>query len=541
MAEQIEAAWLKVSSHEELKAEVKKLIGNPLSVWAVAATLESLGVREIDARREFGFDSIFDLADQIYSELKQEIREEEYSEILYNEKLNTPGPWSQITYFVTYYFQGLLFSLPLISQILALFIFRYSLWAWLEFNEAQATLVAFGTITAFVVTGGFIQVLGHSISSYISSDNYFLAFESSKKIVKAGITGVSAVCFIIVVTNLIIPFYPWPIVLLAVIYTLLISLLLLTSGVLFALKRRLSILIIIVAGTLLVIVNREIFHLSIYLSQWLAMSVTSLLLAGYSWLYFRRTIRKNQEDGASQSLPDIEVRNFINYRYFIYGTGYFLFIFMDRLLAWSTGEPPPPFILWFNTPYEIGMDWALITLILSFAMLEYSVNIFSRALKPLQENVWFRELDRFNTYFKRLYFKQLLLIIVTGLISIAVTYYAVSSLIVYQDTIPEVRDFFTNFMTTKVFWIASISYLFLNIGLLHCLFFFTLSKPAFAMHSILAGLAVNFTVGFICSRVISLEYATLGLLAGSIVFAVVSGLIARTFFKRLDYYYYSAF
>src|SRR5699024_3096758 len=160
-----------------------------------------------------------------------------------------------------------------------------------------------------------------------------LAFESSKKIVKAGITAVSVVCFIIVVTNLIIPFYPWPMVLLAVIYTLLISLLLLTSGVLFALKRRLSILIIIVAGTLLVIVNWAIFHLSIYLSHWLAMSVTSLLLAGYSWLYFRRTIRKNQEDGASQSLPDIEVRNFINYRYFIYGMGYFLFIFMDRLLA----------------------------------------------------------------------------------------------------------------------------------------------------------------------------------------------------------------
>src|SRR5690625_45581 len=438
MSEQIEAVKIKVKSHAELKAEVKKLIGNPLSVWAVAATLESLGVREIDARREFGFDSIFDLADQIYHELKREFREEGHSGILYNEKLNVDGPWSQITYFLTYYFQGLLFSLPLISQILALFIFRYSLWAWLEFNEAQATLVAFGTITAFVVTGGFIQVLGHSISSYISTDNYFLAFESSKKIVKAGVIAISAVCLIIMITNLIIPFYPWPMVVLAVIYTLLISLLLLTSGVLFALKRRLSILVIIVAGTILVIVNREIFHLSIYLSQWLAMSVTSLLLAGYSWLYFRRTIRKKEEDPASQSLPDIEVRNFINYRYFIYGTGYFLFIFMDRLLAWSTGEPPPPFILWFNTPYEIGMDWALITLILSFAMLEYSVNIFSRALKPLQENVWFRELDRFNTYFKRLYFKQLLLIIVTGLISIAVTYYAVSSLIVYQDTIPEV-------------------------------------------------------------------------------------------------------
>lgn len=128
-----------------------------------------------------------------------------------------------------------------------------------------------------------------------------------------------------------------------------------------------------------------------------------------------------------------------------------------------------------------------------------------------------------------------------GLISVVGTYYSVRSLIVFQDTIPEVRDFFTNFMTTKVFWIASISYLFLNIGLLHCLFFFSLNKPIFALYSILAGLSVNFTVGFICSRIFALEYATVGLLTGSVVFAVWSGITAVNLFKRLDYYYYSAF
>ncbi|SMO69515.1 hypothetical protein [Fodinibius sediminis] len=214
---------------------------------------------------------------------------------------------------------------------------------------------------------------------------------------------------------------------------------------------------------------------------------------------------------------------------------------MDRLLAWTTGDVPPPLILWFNTPYEIGMDWALITLVLSFAMLEYSINVFSRGLKPLQEKIPFLQLEQFNEYFKRLYFRQLFLLVAVGGISIIGTYYAVNSLMVFQDTVPEIKDFFANTLTTRVFWIASISYLFLTIGLLHCLFFLTLDQPVFAMYAVLGGLIVNFTIGFICSRIIAFDYATIGLLAGSIAFAILSGFMARTFFKKLDYFYYSAF
>lgn len=370
----------------DLKASVEELLDNPVSVWAVAATIESLGIREIDAQREYGYDSILSLAEQIYKDIKKEIHQKASlnGSASYNE-FHKSGYWSEIKRFIVYYSQGLMFSLPLLSQIAALFIFRYSLWAWLDFNESQATLVAFGTMAAFIVTGGFVQLLGHSISSYVSSENYFLALESSKKIARSGLIGVLGFCLVVILLNIIIPFYPPYMVFLGLTYTILISLLLLASGVLYALKRRFAILIIIVTGTLLVIVNMEVLHLGIYISQWSAMFATTLLLAGYAFIYLKWHIRKKQQKIALQALPVSEVQHFISYRYFIYGLCYFLFIFMDRLLAWSTGELPPPFILWFNTPYEIGMDWALITLILSFAMLEYSVNVFSQELHILQK------------------------------------------------------------------------------------------------------------------------------------------------------------
>lgn len=377
MPEQTDTVKSQEELLDDLGSEVQSLMGNPVSVWAVAATIESLGIREKDVRNEYGYESIFELSEQIYSDLKEEISRAQADEVVPpEEKLRTPGLWEQLKQFIRYYSQGLLFSLPMISQIAALIIFRYSLWAWLEFNEAQATIVAFGTITAFVITGGFVQVIGRSVSSYISSDNYYLAYAASKRIVKSGVWAVIAVALFFYGINLIIPFYPQPMLLLGLVYLIFISLLLLASGVLYALKQRLSILLMIVLGTVIVIFNMDVLHLGIYVSQWIAMALTILMLGGYSVLYFHLKIRNNRQRLARQTLPDSEVRYFINYRYFIYGLCYFLFLFMDRILAWSTGDIPPPYIIWFNTPYELGMDWALITLVLSLAVLEYSVQVF---------------------------------------------------------------------------------------------------------------------------------------------------------------------
>jgi len=443
--------------------------------------------------------------------------------------------------FLKHYVKGLAFLLPMMSQILAIFIFRYSLWAWLDFNEAQATMVAFGTIVAFVVTGGFMQVRGRSVTKHIRAEHYALALKSANKIVLLALACVIGAALFFGLLNALIPFYPQPMVHLGLIYMTLISLLLLGSGVLFAFERRILILIIIILGTLMVYLNMEVLKMGIYLSHWTALLVTSFMLFRYAYLVLWLQIQKSGKDFKKYSLPVPEVSYFLNYRYFVYGALYFLFLFVDRILAWSTGTTAPSYIIWFNTPYELGMDWAILTLVFSIAVLEYCVHSFSRNILKLQKSAEFHQLQQFNDYHIYFYFKQLGLVILVGILAMVTSYYVVNSLGVFGHEIPETRDFFANPITTKVFWMASISYLFLNIGLLHVLFFFTLNKPSYAMYSILCGLVTNVTVGFICSRIISFEYATLGLLAGSVTFAVVSGLFAREFFKNLNYYYYSAF
>lgn len=529
-----------ISDIQELADDVYNQIGNPVSIWMVAATMESLGVRDIDALNKYGCENVFELAEEVYASIRCRVREENGSDIQY-QALEIPLFSERLVMFIKYYFRGLFFSFPMLSQIAAILIFRYSLWAWIEFNEAQATVVAFGTIAAFIVTGGFTQTLGRSVTKYRSENNYRLAFQATNKIIRGG--GISA--FIVAVffylLNFIIPFYPHDMMMLGLIYYMLISLLLLFSGVLYALEQRLMILLIMVGGTAVVIVGMDLYAWGIYRSHWVGIGVTIVLLFLYAYGYLQFKIQRNLPAAGHQKLPDASVRYYINYRHFIYGFLYFFFLFLDRVLAWSAGPPPPPYIMWFNTPYELGMDWALISLILTIAVLEYSINAFSKQLLPLQKKAGFFQLREFNHFFQKFYRRQIIILAGVGVISIITTFYGINSLRIFKDEIPEIRDFFLNPMTTKVFWIAGISYLFVVIGLLHSLFFFTLNKPSFAVYAITGAFVVNFVVGFVCSRTLGLEYAVVGLLAGSITFAAITGGMAKSYFKHLDYYYYSAF
>ncbi|HBQ59288.1 MAG TPA: hypothetical protein DD671_06610, partial [Balneolaceae bacterium] len=265
---------------------------------------------------------------------------------------------------------------------------------------------------------------------------------------------------------------------------------------------------------------------------WLCILVGTLIMTVYAYIYYRLKIHSLRQELFKQSLPETEVTYYNVYRYFIYGFCYFTFLFMDRLLAWSAGPPPPEYIIWFNTPYELGMDWALITLVITIAMLEFSIQSFSRYLIPAQKAAFVSKIKFFNKFFRRFYVKQVLLLLFVGIISILVTYYGVLSLRVFENQVPEIADFFENPMTFRVFWLASIGYLFLIYGLLNSLFFFTLNRPELVMYAMAGSLFVNFVTGFLCSRIFGLEYAVIGLIAGSVVFAVTTAILAKRFFKH---------
>ncbi|WP_245550368.1 hypothetical protein [Gracilimonas tropica] len=526
---------------KEITDQVHEMVGNPLSKWAVAATIESLGIRDVDARSDFGYDTVFDLADEVFNRIKDRINQKPAEKLREEEDFEFGGFFRSLKLFLKYYSQGMVFSLPMLSQIIAIIIFEYALWAWFDFNEAQATVVALGTIISFIVTGGFIQTLGRLVSRYKGEGNYYLASKATSSVMKLAVPVVLLAALAIFTLNLILPFYPQQLMILSMVYMVLISFLLLSAAILFATEQRTMILVGILTGTAVVIFGMDFAEFGIYVSQWLGIITGTVIMTLYAVVYYRIKIHALRQELFKQSLPEAEVNYYNTYRYFIYGFCYFTFLFMDRLLAWSAGPPPPEYIIWFNTPYELGMDWALLTLVITIAMLEYSIHSFSLNLIPVQKSAFISKIKSFNSFFRRFYVKQVLLLLFISGVSILVTYFGVLSLRAFEDQVPEISDFFANPMTFKVFWMASIGYVFLVYGLLNSLFFFTLNRPELVIYAMAGALFVNFITGFLCSRIFGLEYAVIGLIAGSAVFAITTGILAKRFFKHLDYFYYSAF
>ncbi|MEQ9310566.1 MAG: exopolysaccharide Pel transporter PelG [Balneolaceae bacterium] len=522
----------------KLIVNVRELVDVPMSSWAVAATIESLGIRDIDAETDYGYPNVFELAEYVYQQIQIEINKEDRSQ---SHDSYEHGLFQTIKLLIKYYTAGLVLSMPMLVQIVAILVFEYALWAWLRFNEAQATVVAFGTITAFVITGGFIQVIGRLVSKYKGEENFYLAKKAVYKILRLGIPTVLISAALLFLINLAFPFYPIKMMVLSIIYMVLISFLLLSAAILFASELRFMILFSITFGTIVVIFITQNNAFGVYTAQWIGIAISTILMAGYAFLYYKFKIQSLRQELIKQTLPYDEVSYYNNYRFFLYGFFYFVFLFTDRILAWSTGEIPPPYIIWFNTPYELGMDWALISFVITIATLEFSINAFSKYLIPAQKNISLNNMKAFNKHFNRFYFRQLLLLLLVSIVSILVTYFGVLSLRAFETQVPEIRDFFANPITFKVFWLGSISYVFLVYGLLNSLFFFTLNRPSFVTYSMIAAVVINFVVGFLCSRLFGFEYATIGLLVGSFSFALITGIIAKKFFKHLDYYYYSAY
>jgi hypothetical protein len=352
------------------------------------------------------------------------------------------------------------------------------------------------------------------------------------------VLGVGIVIFL---ANLVFPLYDTRLTLVSLTYYMLLSELWLYSSVAIVLSRPMAVLVITLAGVVPVYCVMEFTSLGIYVAHWSGMSFALLLIMFYTMIDFRRSAEKTIPELKTGRLPKHSVRAYLVAPYFVYGVFYFLNIFIDRFVSWSAPSPePPPYMFWFRTSYELGMDWALISLVFTLALLEYVIHEFSHFQIPAQKAVKCLHVQDYVRFFRRFYRKFLILVAFIAVIDILASYFGVLYFRQFNE-IKEVREFFSSPTTYFVFYAASVGYLLIAIGLYNSLFFFTLSRPAFVLRSIIPATAVNLLVALVASRCIHYEYGVLGLVAGGLTFAVLSTRYAQDFFRNLDYYYYAAY
>jgi hypothetical protein len=507
-------------------------MARPKDHWEVAARLEVSGIRDVDARQEYGCADVFDLAQRILA-LGGDVA-----------PAPTPEPARRaplVWRFARGYVTGLLFSMPMAAQTFAMMLYGYSLWAWVDFTPRQATAIALGTLTSFVVTGGYVQAISRRGLFYIHQDEPVLTEAICRRALWVGLVMVVGVGAVVLLANVVFEFFPLRMVVTAELYYLLLSVLWLSLSILYMLRKELLLGLIIVVGLLSV-------HLAVLLLKWRMVAAHSLGIAFAialslfcGWLILRRNARRAEREFTTTELPRWSMLLYSVAHYFWYGTLYFAFLFTDRFIAWSadTGRDLLPYFIWFESRYELGMDWALFCFVLTVGVLEFTIQEFSEAVIPAERAVPADQAEQFNRRFARFYYSHLVFFAVVSLISVVAAWGGMS-LLLATGKFPYIEVFF-NPTTRSVFWWAAAGYVFLVFGLFNSVFLFSLSRPGFVLRALGPALLLNVAVGFVLSRAVRYDLAVVGLTVGSLAFLLLSTYYARKVFKRLDYYYYSAY
>ena len=212
--------------------------------------------------------------------------------------------------------------------------------------------------------------------------------------------------------------------------------------------------------------------------------------------------------------------------YFCYGLCYFSFLFADRLTAGSTVSVAAGLSFALNLDYKKGMDIALLIFLILVAVTEYLHYKFM--------HLWYDQAKKFIITTKnnlaRLLTKYYLLTILT----IFSLYLVVGSLTIYYLS----SDLTYNIIQVSI--IGIFGYAVFTVALLNSMILFSLSRPTLLLKSIIVGLLINFTLGYLLSHVFATYYAAIGFLLGAGIFSLHSTKTILAILRYPDYAYYAS-
>ncbi|NIJ45462.1 hypothetical protein FHR24_001930 [Wenyingzhuangia heitensis] len=514
--------------------EIKNLIGMPVSVNAVMAVLESMGIREIDVKEDYHLESLAVLAALIFKELlKEEYSDEEMNPSSSEAEayIKSNRGFNKYKDAIKFYIKGLMSVLPIFIQIACVVIFGYAIWVNVGFNDLQSTAVVLSVIWALILTGGFIQMIGRVGSYYWCSLQKVKAYIAMNRLFFKAIRFVLTILLFINVVNFFLHLYPYIMILIYSIYTILISILLLCLALMYPIEKRWTIIFTITTATAIGLFLKFYTNLHIYLTHWIGISTVILLsFLVYQWTF--RDVKKNKKNEYKRFIRD-GVIIYNNNLYFLYGTFLYILVFMDRFLAWSADRGTViPYVIYYEKDYEIGMDLSIVIFFLVAGVLEYSMFVFSKQLNIVLQKLDFYSIAVFKKAFAYLYFRNLLSFLITSLVAFLFVYgfmhYDWGYKSAFGEGFPE-RSY-------NVLIYGSIGYFCLSWAMLNVLYMFRLNQPKNAVKIVGIAIIIDFVVGAFCSRFISYEYSVLGMLAGMLFFLLGSLYYNYKIFSRIDYY-----
>jgi hypothetical protein len=505
--------------------EANPLVQDPLDV---AAVLESLGWTDSRIEQQFGHSDIFHAAEELYQAIQQDITQaplpisvEVSRRVLLRSVIRDLG-------------HGLTFTLPMIVSVMAMITLHISFASYQYFSVANATAIGLATFFSFLTTGGFSQAMTN-IYYVLSGMQKIQDIEATVFLLMRwamGLTGVVAVLLLVV--DFIFPIMPESLVFLMIVYLIMLSVLWLSFTGLYILRRE-YLLTVITAISIGVAYGLFRSGVPVEWAQAVAMGVASTCGFVASVTIFRRHTKDAKAvAGAFRTrLPQLAHGAS---PYFLYGILYFTYIYVDRLVAWTSQTSYLPYNVWFRGQYELGMDWSLAALFLPLSLAEVLISTVMRRIEHLQHRRNLEDSRQFYYQVRLTYFQMLAIFVsasVAGVLAAHIGVGFLAPLRLFKDAVP------VHGVEPMVFTWSSWSYVLLSVAIFNVLLLFTLSYPRPALSVLSYGIILDVVLGVVCTQVFNgYQYAVFGLFGSAVFIAGYSVWLTLRLMPTIDYLLY---
>ncbi len=515
-------------ARDQLLRQVVEANGDLQDVMDVAATLESLGWSDRRVEDVFGLPSVFDLAEDIYAAFLASVRTDPIP------PRQEIGWYHFLRLLAVDFLHGLMFALPMVVSVGAMVVLHISIWSYQYYSVAQATALGIATFVSFVVTGGFTQAMATIYYVLVGLQEGDLVERSLYQIMRWGFVAAVIVAIAIVVMDSVFPMFPFSLAFFMVAYMIMMSALWLAYASLYVLRREYMLTILTAGAILIAYVMWRLGH-DVILAQAMAMAAATAGAVLAWFVIFRRQTRKWQHIGRIVKTRTSQLA-YASANYFFYGVLYFSFTYADRLVAWTTSTSFLPYSIWFRGQYELGMDWALFSLILPLGATEAFVGYLIRWLMVAQHRVTERRVEDLAKAMRSVYLRCVagfLGVAAIGMVVVRLGLNIARGYPIMVNAIP------IHGVEPFVFAWASFAYVFLALALFNILLMFSLAYPQLALRSLLISLATDITVGIVATRILgAYQYAVVGLIAGIVCLVVLTTADVLHLLPRVDFMLY---
>ena len=521
---------------DRLAEEMQSVCRQPIDVLQVAALLETSGITDHSAMQRYGHASVFDLAESVvlrFSTTTEPARSDPSGTLV-------PEPRRQAA---MDYLRGPLTLIPMVLLSVLIMVYQqYGQW-----SSAQVLAFSLSMVGSLLVTSGFVQAASRKGSSYLSQGYILAARRIVGLVVGLGLVTVCLAAVVLAIAVMRILAAPLDAVVTMTVAFVVLSCFWLAAGVLFMLGQAPWFGVGLAVGVGLIYVTlRGLATLSGQLG-WAVLAATFIGCSGallVMALVIRRTLARHlaaSPVGSHRVVLPAAPHLVVNLApYFAYGVLYVVLVLSGHISGWLASTPPGADRMVGVTATEVGLTIALGGTILTGGVAERTIARFWRLVKvyqletpPAQPSQFASRLCGFfgKEYLRFALVLSLCSMLVIGAVLSAVTWTQARGVV----ALPWTRE------TSVILALGVIGYGIMALGVFQCMFMITLSRPGMANRAVIIGIVTTLTVGVIVGQLASYPYSVLGVVAGSLAFAVAARSSLRNLMHHADYFYFASF